>query len=300
MADKTVESCLNINRRMPPMDVDNTLNNLIMLADGGEALEDRLVSAIDCPLEVANDPKASCKYIKCDYNRDGDSYRSPKSNEYFPPFDAPDKFMPSPPTRKLEERCNQACDVYRDLYHDGGVSSVYCWDMGDGAWACCWAVVKNVSLADIKSGKKSSNLKDAKEANLHWSEIHVFEVTRKNMVSGASKPEHKYKLTSTAIVHINKKDKKGVKNQLSGNRTIQKTVDAEIENKKDPNGTHVVTMGKMVEECATALLNTMNNVFFGKMNTVLSRLHQNQKDQNKGLYDSLAKDLKKTLQTAPA
>lgn len=299
MAEKTLESCLNINRRMPPMDVNETLDNLIALADDGDgALENRLVSAIDCPLEVGEDPKGNCKYILCDYNRDGDSYRSPKSNEYFPPFDAPDKFMPSAALRVLEERCNSACDVYRNLYHDGGVSSVYCWDMGDNTWACCWAVCKNISLAEIQAGKVNSNLKKAKEAELHWSEIHVFEVTRKSIVSGTTTMEAKYKLTSTAIVHVDKKDKKRVKIRLSGNRTIQRTQNAEV-NKKDQNSIHVTTMGKMVEDAATGLLTSMNNIFFGKMNTVLSRLHQNEKDANKGLYDSLAKDLKKTLKTAP-
>lgn len=27
---------------------------------------------------------------------------------------------------------NEAFDVYRDLYYEGGVSSVYLWDMDDG------------------------------------------------------------------------------------------------------------------------------------------------------------------------
>merc|ERR1719192_2725893 len=137
LENKKIDSCLNITRRMPPMDVNATLDSLIKLTVDDD-IEDRLVQSVDCPLETMTDPKSNTKYIKCDYNRDGNSWRSPKSNEYNPPFDADDKFMPSADLRVLEERCNVACDIYRDLYHNGGVSSVYCWDLADNSWACCW------------------------------------------------------------------------------------------------------------------------------------------------------------------
>ena len=41
-------------------------------------------------------------YLLCDYNRDGDSYRSPWSNEYDPPIE--DGSIPSDKTRKFEVR----------------------------------------------------------------------------------------------------------------------------------------------------------------------------------------------------
>lgn len=34
--------------------------------------------------------------------------------------------------RKLEVAANEAFDVYRELYYEGGVSSVYFWDLDDG------------------------------------------------------------------------------------------------------------------------------------------------------------------------
>lgn len=40
--------------------------------------------------------------------------------------------MPSESLRKLEIAMNQAFDVYRGLYFEGGVSSVYLWDLDDG------------------------------------------------------------------------------------------------------------------------------------------------------------------------
>jgi len=58
------------------------------------------------------------------------SYRSPWSNSYDPPLE--DGSMPSEKLRKLEIDANHAFDQYREMYFDGGVSSVYLWDLDHG------------------------------------------------------------------------------------------------------------------------------------------------------------------------
>lgn len=57
-------------------------------------------------------------------------YRSPWSNEFSPPLS--DATYPSSKLRKLEITANEAFDTYRELYFEGGVSSVYFWDMDVG------------------------------------------------------------------------------------------------------------------------------------------------------------------------
>lgn len=74
-----------------------------------------------CRTQVGKD------YLLCDYNRDGDSYRSPWTNAYDPPLD--DGAMPSERLRRLEVDANAAFDQYREMYFEGGVSSVYLWDL---------------------------------------------------------------------------------------------------------------------------------------------------------------------------
>lgn len=83
--------------------------------------------------------------------------RSPWSNEYDPPIE--DGTAPTPKLRKLEIAANEAFDTYRELYvahidyacsesshkyhliylcnryYEGGVSSVYLWDLEDGGFA---------------------------------------------------------------------------------------------------------------------------------------------------------------------
>jgi capping protein beta len=85
---------------------------------------------VDQPLEVRRCSQTNRDYLLCDYNRDGDSYRSPWSNEFDPPLE--DGTVPSERVRKLEVAANESFDVYRELYYEGGVGSVYFWDLDDG------------------------------------------------------------------------------------------------------------------------------------------------------------------------
>jgi capping protein beta len=95
-----------------------------------QSLAEDLLSTVDQPLGVKTCAKTSKKYLTCDYNRDGDSYRSPWSGEYEPAVaDGP---LPSASLRKLEIIANDSFDIYRDLYYEGGISSCYLWDQDDG------------------------------------------------------------------------------------------------------------------------------------------------------------------------
>ena len=80
-------------------------------------------------------------HIFGDYNRDGDSYRSPWSNEFFPAID--DGFKPPDSLRELELTANRVFDAYRHLYFEGGVSSVYFWELDDTAFAGAFLVKKS-------------------------------------------------------------------------------------------------------------------------------------------------------------
>lgn len=56
---------------------------------------------------------------------------SPWSNTYDPPL--PDGgAVPSDKLRQLEIQANAAFDTYRELYFEGGTSSVYLWDLEHG------------------------------------------------------------------------------------------------------------------------------------------------------------------------
>lgn len=120
---------------------------------------EELLSSVDQPLKIATDKKCGKDYLLCDYNRDGDSYRSPWSNSYDPPLE--DGALPSERLRKLEVDANQAFDQYREMYFEGGVSSVYLWDLDHGF----------AGVVLIKKGGDGS-----KKIMGSWDSIHVVEV----------------------------------------------------------------------------------------------------------------------------
>ncbi|XP_034275804.1 F-actin-capping protein subunit beta [Pantherophis guttatus] len=113
MSEQQLDCALDLMRRLPPQQIEKNLSDLIDLVP---SLCEDLLSSVDQPLKIARDKVVGKDYLLCDYNRDGDSYRSPWSNKYDPPLE--DGAMPSARLRKLEVEANNAFDQYRDLYVD--------------------------------------------------------------------------------------------------------------------------------------------------------------------------------------
>ena len=136
-----INTGLNVMRRMPPSNIEVNLSGLLNLMPEET---DELLQRVDQPLQVAVDPAKGKKYLLCDYNRDGDSYRSPWSNIYYPEID--DGFLPSDKLRDQEEEANLVFEAYVKLYFEEGISSVYLWDLDDDkSFAGCFLVKKGTS-----------------------------------------------------------------------------------------------------------------------------------------------------------
>jgi capping protein beta len=142
-----LDASLDLLRRLPPSKTSHNLNLLQSLLP--EDITAELLQSIDQPLSTRTCSKTGREYLLCDYNRDGDSYRSPWSGEWEPRIDDP--VVLDETVRELEIKANDAFDSYRDLYYrpplpwralgvqcvdgryyEGGISSVYMWDLDDG------------------------------------------------------------------------------------------------------------------------------------------------------------------------
>lgn len=183
-------------------------------------------------------------FLVCDYNRDGDSYRSPFSNKYFPQEEAGAP-KPSALLRKVEEWANDAFDIYRDLYYEGGISSVYLWDQDEDASEDGQSAFDGVVLIR----KETTN-------GCVWNGIHVFEVN----VEGA---QAEYRLTSTIILKL-----ASGATSLNGNLVKQTTRKAPF---KDCMA-HIANVGSLVEDNETQMRNMLQEVYFGKTRDVVSDL----------------------------
>ncbi|KAI9802205.1 MAG: F-actin-capping protein subunit beta [Sarcosagium campestre] len=237
-----LDSALDLLRRLDPKHTATNVDRICSLVPD---LTEDLLSSVDQPLQIRRCKKSGRDYLLCDYNRDGDSYRSPWSNEFDPPLS--DGTVPSERVRKMEEKANEAFDIYRELYFEGGVSSVYFWDIDDG-----FAGVILLKKTATPTGKGSGA----------WDSIHVFEALDRARTSH-------YKLTSTVILHLSSKGTDGLGNlDLSGNMTRQIEQDLAVEN----DSGHIANVGKLVEDMELKMRNLLQEVYFGKAKDVVGDL----------------------------
>jgi len=246
MAER-LDCALDLMRRLPPAKIEDNLAGLIDLVP--ELVED-LLSAVDQPLKIAHDAGAKRDYLLCDYNRDGDSYRSPWSNSYDPPL-GDGGALPSGQLREVEVQGNRVFDIYRDLYFEGGVSSVYCWDLDNGFAA---VVLFKKSQDSSRAGKPMRGI---------WDSIHVVEVQE-------NKKQAHYKLTSTVMLSIETAEKGVGSIKLAGSVTRQVESDMNFDDKNP----HVTNIGRMVEDMENKLRSNINLIYFGKTKDIINTLRQ--------------------------
>ncbi|KXX81906.1 F-actin-capping protein subunit beta [Madurella mycetomatis] len=253
------DSALDLLRRLNPKHTAEHLNNIIALAPD---LAEDLLSSVDQPLSVRRCKQTGRDYLLCDYNRDGDSYRSPWSNQFDPPLDeagvggvgaggsnegAGEGAVPGERVRKMEIKANEAFDVYRELYYEGGVSSVYLWNLDDG-------------FAGVVLLKKASPQNDGASSGV-WDSIHVFEASERGRTSN-------YRLTSTVILSLATKGASLGEVDLSGNMTRQVEQDLPVESDES----HIANIGRLVEDMELKMRNLLQEVYFGKAKDVVGDL----------------------------
>jgi len=280
MAADPYDSALDLLRRLNPKHTAEHLNNLITLAPD---LTEDLLSSVDQPLTVKRCKQTGRDYLLCDYNRDGDSYRSPWSNQFDPPLDeagmggvgsggsegAGEGAVPGERVRKMEIKANEAFDVYRELYYEGGVSSVYFWNLDDG-------------FAGVVLLKKSSPQGGSTEGV--WDSIHVFEASERGRTSN-------YRLTSTVILSLATKGSSLGEVDLSGNMTRQIEQDLPVETDES----HIANIGRLVEDMELKMRNLLQEVYFGKAKDVVGDLRsigslsegQRDRDQQREIMESM-------------
>ncbi|KAH6675677.1 putative F-actin-capping protein subunit beta [Halenospora varia] len=242
------DSALDLLRRLDPKHTSTHLNSLISLVP---SLTEDLLSSVDQPLTIARCRKTGRDYLLCDYNRDGDSYRSPWSGEFENPAGgtgvggvddmgnnegAGEGAVPSERVRKMEIRANEAFDVYRELYYEGAlVACIF------GTWM----------MVATPSGKSEGT----------WDSIHVFEAVDR------ARTAH-YKLTSTVILHLSTGSETLGEMDLSGNMTRQIESDLPV----DDDTSHIANIGKLVEDMELKMRNLLQEVYFGKAKDVVGDL----------------------------
>lgn len=259
MLEEKLDASLDLLRRLDPRHVTANLNSLCTLlqldeSGQGEELAQDLLSSTDTPLKVARCGETNKEYLCCDYNRDGDLYRSPFANQYYPAADD-DSPYPSAVLRQLEIKANESFDIYRDLYYEGGLLSVYMWDTAEDLEASAL----DEGFAGVVLFKKVSDDKLGQ-----WDLIHVFEIVPESEATA------QYKLTTSVILDLQRATSGSGSLSLAGTMTRQvetsqllSTLGVSLE------WAHLVNLGKLVETAESNVRNLLQDVYFEKLKDIL-------------------------------
>lgn len=281
--EEKIDASLDLLRRLDPKDIDKNLQSLCTVIRNqdseGEDIVQELLSSVDTPLKTNKCLETGKPYLCCDYNRDGDSYRSPWSNQYYPSITDDDPPYPSNTLRQLEIKANDSFDIYRDLYYEGGgFSSVYLWDTEeeDSILSGFAGVVLFKKQTDDKSGS--------------WDSIHVFEVEQQ------SSSKALYKLTTSVILDL--KSSQSSLN-LAGNltRQLESSQSIDLDSGLNLETNHLINLGQLVEKSESNVRNLLQEVYFDKLKDIFLKDIRSLGDVGeKKLEDSKHSELIKGLQ----
>jgi len=263
-------------RHVPPSKIADRLEQVVQMAPD---LADDLYSSVDVPLQIQDDPSNSKPYIKCDYNRDYDSYRSPYSNKYYP--EIPDGTMIPNDLRVLEELGNKAFQAYKSLYYIDGVLSFYAWPIENNVFGCGIFVRKDLDSA----------LRDESPINGSISSTDVFTVTKKDGQN------YTYDLISSVLLELNLTTQSRTVIKISGGTTDAHT---EVHKASTPSD-QIVNIGKMVESYQSEFIERIKSIYVAKMSEILGYLKGKATDevseaQKKLLADAMIEVAKRRAQ----
>jgi len=136
-------ACMRVLRRLPPTQVEKGLAGLGRLVEDQQLL-DQCHQKADKPLTLAQCQETNSPFLQCEFNREGDSFRSPWSNRYQPPLEEATRLPDH--LRQLEMQANERFEEYRRLYFEGGVGSVYLWPTTGSDFAGCFLIKRGTKV----------------------------------------------------------------------------------------------------------------------------------------------------------
>ena len=249
-----VKACLDIARIVSPKNAEQNIRAMIKLVPD---LESEILQRIDIPLKVHTKGK---RFILCEYNRDGDSYRSPWDNTFYPPIES--EFFPSPRLRKLEEAMNKVLETYRDFYYgESAVCSAYFWDLDDGNNFACAVVSQNVVHDKVAESEEARRFFSRTTGT--WNSINVISAT------ALENEKFNYRCFNTCYVemvtHFNDGDNDTA--DVNGYYITELQKDLGVP-EIGAEAAHVRNLGQLVEEVEVITRNRSLEVFIHRMQGV--------------------------------
>ena len=269
----SIKECIQLNQLMPIMDIDKNIDAISSVIYENDDLLNEFLQKVDNRTKVCkDDPKG--EFIMCEQNRDGDSYRSPISNKYFPPTD--DAKYPCAQLRALEELLNKMFKLYiKHYYSISTLCSVYCWELGD-TLADGYGVA--VLIKNALTHQKKINTGS-------WDSSNLITVTFENGAAGKKKA--KYNLISTVNLAMSFESKICGKVCLSGTiaRSSHYTKDV---NDYTSDEAHVTNIGVLVEDMENSIRNALDTIYCMKSKQIIDTARYNPTEGKPGIAQANA------------
>jgi capping protein beta len=232
------------------------INSLFIRLESITELNQRLNSNISVNYMDINNP-----FIQCEYNRIETSYRSPFTNEYYPPVNVAK--YPLEELRKMEVEFGKLFSQYAKLYYSNKTtSSVYAWDMGD-------SIINGFGLCTLIYSETNNSI---------ISTINVFNIKfSKEITKNKEYVKVSYKQTSTMNIELNF-------NNLSKDSYLSTSLSRSI---LDDNvytddylnyEFHYEKLGKMIEQAENSLRLQIEHVQVNKIKDIISNIKQKPTD----------------------
>ena len=268
----SIKECIQLNQLMPIIDIDKNIDAISSVIYENDDLLNEFLQKVDNRTKICkDDPKG--EFVMCEQNRDGDSYRSPISNKYFPATD--DAKYPCAQLRALEELLNKMFKLYlKHYYSPTAICSVYCWELGD-------------NLADgygVAVLIKNSLTHQKKINTGCWDSSNLITVTFENE---GSKKKAKYNLISSVNLAMSFESKICGKVCLSG--TIARSSHySKVVNDYTNDEAHVTNIGVLVEDMENSIRNTLDTIYLLKSKQIIDTARYNPTEGKPGIAQAEA------------
>ena len=268
----SIKECIQLNQLMPIIDIDKNIDAISSVIYENDDLLNEFLQKVDNRTKVCkDDPKG--EFIMCEQNRAGASYRSPYSNNYYPPTE--DAKYPSAPLRDLEDKLNKMFKLYIKHYYSlSTLCSVYCWVLGDElSDGYGVAVLIKNSLTHQKKVNQGS-----------WDSSNLITVTFDNE---GEKKKAKYNLITTVNLAMSFEGKACGKVCLSG--TIARSSHfSKIVTDYTDDEAHIENIGVLVEDMENSIRNTLDNVYLMKSKQIIDTARYNPTEGKPGIAQAQA------------
>ena len=261
-----LSSCLNLSLLLPISKLEKNINAISSLVYNEDDILDSFLQKVDQPL-IINLQKGG--FICCEYNRDGDSYRIPGTNEYLPNINDGTQLKEN--FLELEIKLNKIFKTYTNFYYShNAICSVYVYPIDENNDD---EFVVSVLISNLIEGENFSKGK--------WesSNLCTINIDKENK-------EISYNLITSVVVYLNGNIKTGInKNNNNSNfnlgGSLMKNMKKTVKYKDNfDDQFHIANIGSLIEDLETKICNEIEVIYFQKTIQIIDTARINSERDN--------------------